>query len=132
MSEGNTLFSVGQKQLICFARTLLRGNKILLFDEATANVDMETDAIIQSTIRKKFKDCTVFTIAHRLATIIDSDLIIVMNEGEIAEQGAPLELLTEDVKDEGITRLDGIFAGMISKQENANVLFEAARGAYFK
>lgn len=88
---------------------------------------METDAIIQSTIRKKFSECTILTIAHRLATIIDSDLIVVMEDGEVAEQGAPLELLTQEVGDEGITKEQGIFAQMIVKQENANVLFERAK-----
>lgn len=91
---------------------------------------METDAIIQSTIRKKFSHCTILTIAHRLATIIDSNWIIVMRDGEIVEQGAPLELLTVNVNDTQITNQSGIFAEMISKQENADVLFEAAKNAY--
>ncbi|XP_055381017.1 probable multidrug resistance-associated protein lethal(2)03659 [Condylostylus longicornis] len=93
MSDGGSNFSMGQRQLVCLARAILRQNKILILDEATANVDSETDKLIQKTIRTKFEFCTVLTIAHRLHTVIDSDRIMVMEAGQIVEFGRPYELL---------------------------------------
>ncbi|XP_036328973.1 multidrug resistance-associated protein 1 isoform X1 [Rhagoletis pomonella] len=93
ISEGGENLSVGQRQLVCLARALLRKTKVLVLDEATAAVDLETDDLIQKTIRSEFKDCTVLTIAHRLNTILDSDKVIVLNKGEITEFASPTELL---------------------------------------
>ena len=95
VSEGGENLSVGQRQLVCLARALLRKTKILILDEATAAVDLETDDLIQATIRKEFKECTVLTIAHRLNTILDYDRIMVLDKGEIAEMASPDSLLED-------------------------------------
>jgi len=91
--EGGKNFSVGQRQLICIARAILRKPSILMLDEATASIDNETDEFIQTMIRDTFKDCTILTVAHRLHTIIDSDRIVVLDDGRVIENGTPNELL---------------------------------------
>ncbi|NXL81933.1 MRP2 protein, partial [Leptocoma aspasia] len=102
VSEGGENLSVGQRQLVCLARALLRKAKILILDEATAAVDLETDHLIQTTIRSAFADCTVLTIAHRLHTIMDSNRVMVLHAGQIVEFGSPEELLMKQ----------GIFSAM--------------------
>ncbi|KAJ1797805.1 Multidrug resistance-associated protein 1 [Coemansia sp. RSA 2399] len=92
---GNS-FSDGQQQIFGLCRLLMRNRKIVVLDEATANVDLETDQRMQELIRSEFKDCTVLTIAHRLETIMNSDRIIVMDSGRIAEIGSPRELLEKN------------------------------------
>eukprot|EP01138_Halocafeteria_seosinensis_P001293 gb/GECG01001326.1/.p1 GENE.gb/GECG01001326.1/~~gb/GECG01001326.1/.p1 ORF type:complete len:1688 (+),score=180.73 gb/GECG01001326.1/:1-5064(+) len=95
VSEGGENWSDGQRQLICMARALLRNSKIIILDEATASVDVESDAILQQTIRNQFKNNTVITIAHRVHTILDSDRVMVLDDGEIAEFDSPSRLLSK-------------------------------------
>uniref|UniRef100_A0A8C4V7C5 Multidrug resistance-associated protein 1 n=1 Tax=Falco tinnunculus TaxID=100819 RepID=A0A8C4V7C5_FALTI len=94
-AEGGENLSVGQRQLVCLARALLRKSKILVLDEATAAVDLETDKLIQSTIKSQFEECTVLTIAHRLNTIMDYTRVLVLDRGEVVECGSPDHLLQE-------------------------------------
>ncbi|KAM4560261.1 ATP-binding cassette sub-family C member 4-like [Odontesthes bonariensis] len=123
LAESGSNFSVGQRQLVCLARAILRKNRILIIDEATANVDPRTDELIQKTIRDKFRDCTVLTIAHRLNTIIDSDRILVLDAGRIHAYDEPHTLL----QDPG-----GIFYKMVQQtgKQEAAALLEAAKQAY--
>ncbi|KAG0288499.1 hypothetical protein BGZ98_004237 [Dissophora globulifera] len=93
VAQNGENFSVGQRSLICLARALLRKTKVLVLDEATAAVDVETDELIQRTIRKEFKDRTILTIAHRIKTVMDSDKILVLEKGCVEEYAAPSELL---------------------------------------
>nr|XP_045719631.1 ATP-binding cassette sub-family C member 2-like [Mirounga angustirostris] len=93
ITEGGENLSVGQRQLVCLARALLRKTKILILDEATASIDFETDNLVQTTIRKEFSDCTILTIAHRLHSIIDSDRVLVLDSGRITEFETPQNLI---------------------------------------
>ncbi|XP_017143939.1 probable multidrug resistance-associated protein lethal(2)03659 [Drosophila miranda] len=93
LHDSGANFSMGQRQLVCLARAILRQNQILIMDEATANVDPETDKLIQEAIQTKFEHCTVLTIAHRLHTVMDNDRVLVMDVGRVVELGHPHELL---------------------------------------
>ncbi|XP_028992903.1 multidrug resistance-associated protein 4 isoform X2 [Betta splendens] len=123
LAESGSNFSVGQRQLVCLARAILRKNRILIIDEATANVDPRTDELIQKTIRDKFRECTVLTIAHRLNTIIDSDRILVLDAGKIHAYDEPYVLL----QDPG-----GIFFKMVQQtgKQEAAALLQMAKQAY--
>ena len=112
---------MGQKQLLCLARALLRRNKFLVLDEATSNVDMETDSFIQAVIKEKFRETTVVTIAHRLNTIADYDKVIVMQKGRIVEMGAPYELIQRQ----------GTFFDMVGHTgKNAPLITSRAKASY--
>ncbi|XP_077453167.1 ATP-binding cassette sub-family C member 4 isoform X4 [Stigmatopora argus] len=123
LAESGSNFSVGQRQLVCLARAILRKNRILIIDEATANVDPKTDELIQRTIREKFVECTVLTIAHRLNTIIDSDRILVLDAGRIHEYDEPYTLLLDP---------SSIFNKMVQQtgKQEAAALLEGAKKAY--
>ncbi|XP_068632708.1 multidrug resistance-associated protein 1 isoform X2 [Battus philenor] len=95
ISEGGENLSVGQRQLVCLARALLRKTPLLVLDEATAAVDLETDELIQKTIRSEFASCTVLTIAHRLNTIMDSTRVMVLDKGQLVEYAPPEQLLQD-------------------------------------
>uniref|UniRef100_A0A7N0U2M8 ABC-type xenobiotic transporter n=3 Tax=Kalanchoe fedtschenkoi TaxID=63787 RepID=A0A7N0U2M8_KALFE len=96
VSDAGENFSVGQRQLLSLARALLRRSKILVLDEATAAVDVRTDALIQRTIREEFKSCTMLIIAHRLNTIIDCDRVLLLDSGKLLEYDTPEHLLSEE------------------------------------
>ncbi|KAF5303207.1 hypothetical protein FQA39_LY10120 [Lamprigera yunnana] len=102
--KGSSEFSVGEKQLLCLARAIVCKNSILVLDEATANIDSQTDTLIQKIIKKTFSNCTVITIAHKLQTVLDSDKILVLDLGTIVQYGPP-KLLLEDQ--------NGLFFSMI-------------------
>ncbi|XP_071962252.1 ATP-binding cassette sub-family C member 10-like [Antedon mediterranea] len=94
-AEKGRHFSSGQRQLVCLARAMLTRAKVLCIDEATASIDYDTDKLLQETIRTEFRENTVLTIAHRINTIVDSDRVIVMESGMIAEFDAPDDLLSD-------------------------------------
>ncbi|KAM7484114.1 hypothetical protein LguiA_000123 [Lonicera macranthoides] len=95
VAEDGENWSVGQRQLLCLARVLLQRRSILVLDEATASVDTATDNVIQKTIREETSSCTVITVAHRIPTVIDNDLVLVLGEGKVVEYKSPAELLQD-------------------------------------
>jgi len=125
VEEGGTNFSMGERQLLCLARAILRKSKILVLDEPTANVDSRTDKLLQEAVNKSFDGATILSVAHRLDTIIENDMILVLGDGEVLEYGTPNDLLLGD---------GGYFASMVDDtgEEMARELRrragEAARG----
>ncbi|GAX80188.1 hypothetical protein CEUSTIGMA_g7626.t1 [Chlamydomonas eustigma] len=135
LQEGGAPLSAGQKQLLALARAQLNPSRVLVLDEATANVDVETDAVIQRTMRTEFKDRTILAIAHRLHTIIDYDKVLVLDRGLVAEFGTPAALLsspegvfTSMVDDTGEATakfLKGVAAGQVDLSESISAIADA-------
>lgn len=125
VTEEGSNFSVGQKQLLCVARAMLRKSKLLILDELTANVDRTTDSLLQKTIAKSFAGSTVIAVAHRLETVIDYDRILVLGGGSRLEYDVPWELLSNN---------DSHFTKMVDDTgENASKeLMHKAYEAYMK
>ncbi|CAK9179091.1 unnamed protein product [Ilex paraguariensis] len=96
VAEDGENWSLGQRQLVCLARVLLQRRRILVLDEATASVDTATDNVIQKTIREQTSRCTVITVAHRIPTVIDNDLVLVLDEGSVVEYDSPDRLLRDN------------------------------------
>jgi len=118
--EGGENLSVGERQLLCLARAILKNSRILVLDEASSNIDYESDAFIQKALREDFKDTTILTIAHRLNTIIDYDTIIVFDNGKIVEAGSPKTLLEN---------ANGVFTSLVDDtgKQNADLLKKLAQ-----
>jgi len=89
VSDEGGNWSLGQRQLFCLGRVLLKRNRILVLDEATASIDSATDSILQRIIRQEFEECTVITVAHRVPTVIDSDMVMVLSYGMLIPYSSP-------------------------------------------
>jgi len=123
VTEYGENLSVGTKQLLCLARALLKRCKILVMDEATANVDFETDALIQKAIRREFQDVTVLMIAHRINTIMDSSRVLVLHDGMVSEFDSPDELLKNELSlFYGLAKEGGIVSGGGKKKQEVEDL----------
>ncbi|KAG6518884.1 hypothetical protein ZIOFF_022365 [Zingiber officinale] len=112
VAENGENWSVGQRQLVCLGRVILKKSKILVLDEATASVDTSTDIIIQNTLRQQFSESTVITVAHRITSVIGSDLVLVLENGVIVELGSPKNLLANK---------SSLFAKLVSEYTTRSV-----------
>ena len=119
ISEGGLNLSQGQRQLLCLARAIVSRPKIMVLDEATSAVDMETDALIQRSIREEFGDATLIVIAHRLSTIADFDRILVLGEGKVKEYDRPAKLMEVQ---------DGVFRSMVEESGEKEELTSMIKG----
>jgi len=130
----SAVFSVGQKQLICLARAILKPSNVLIMDEATANMDHDTDNFLQQTIKEKFASSSQFTIAHRLVTIANYDRVLVLDKGRKMEFEEPYKLLVNKIGDTSITNEGGYFATMVLNTGpiSSKRIFDIARKTYFE
>ena len=119
ITEGGLNLSQGQRQLLCLARAIVSHPKIMVLDEATSAVDMDTDALIQRSIRQEFTDSTLIVIAHRLSTIADFDKILVLGEGKVVEFGKARDLMELE---------GGVFRGMVKESGERQRLEELILG----
>jgi len=111
VETNGTNLSVGERQLMCLGRALLRGSRVVVLDEATASIDNETDSRIQTILRESLKGCTVLTIAHRIDTILHSDRVLVLDKGSVLEDGSPEELLAKPTS---------VFSGFVKSSQAHN------------
>ncbi|KAK9477095.1 hypothetical protein V1514DRAFT_334856, partial [Lipomyces japonicus] len=123
ITEGGGNLSQGQRQLMCLARSLLKSPRVIILDEATASIDYQTDALLQTTIRKEFSQMTILTIAHRLRSIIDYDMILVLEAGKVKEYDKPHLLLQQS---------HSVFRSMCESSGELSVLEELAEQAYLE
>ncbi|KAI8806039.1 P-loop containing nucleoside triphosphate hydrolase protein [Cladochytrium replicatum] len=130
VAENGGNFSQGERQLICLARAILKRSRVLVLDEATSSIDLHTDTLVQAAVRGRtsglFADATVICIAHRLFTIIDFDLIVVLDDGAVVEVGAPWELLRKDTKDGWFRRMVEE-AGQEASESLKKIAFDAEK-----
>jgi len=134
INDGSSVFSAGQKQLVCLARAILKKCNILIMDEATANMDYDTDNFVQKKIAQRFAHATQFTIAHRLQTIASYDKVLVLDRGKRVEFDEPYRLLVKEIGDHELTNTDGHFSIMVQNTGpiSSKKIFEIAREAYFE
>ena len=135
LTAGGSNLSVGERQSLCLARAIVKEAKIIVLDEATANLDGHTDALIQRTLARECAGCTKLIVAHRLNTIIDSDHVLVLDDGRLVEQGKPWELLrgpTTTGEEGSENEALGFFASMLREtgEEMERKLREDARAAW--
>ena len=134
VESSTSIFSAGQKQLVCLARAILKKSNILIMDEATANMDYETENLIQKKIEQRFAHATQFTIAHRLQTIANYDKVLVLDRGRKVEFDEPYKLLVKNIGDTQLTNLKGHFSVMVQNTGpiSAQKIFEIALESYFE
>jgi len=134
MTAATSVFSVGQKQLVCLGRSILKPANIMIMDEATASMDLETDNYVTNKIRNVFNHSTTFTIAHRLSTIANYDKVLVLDKGQIKEFAEPYRLLVKNIGDDSLTNEAGHFTSMVNNTGpiTSKHIFQIAMNAYYE